>query len=346
MKTGKSIIELAQEIQRQADAKKDFVADTREIHMTDAARLAIGADESFTINEHAHRQIGDKVGIPAKYYDRMLAQSPMLLADNVNHWLHAEPERRMVRTLDGTARAFLSDRYRRIDNDDIAQVVLPILLGTPDIQVLSSEITERKMYLQAVFPRIEREVKKGDVVQAGILITNSEIGTGGFNVSPLVYRLVCLNGMIGQHALRKYHVGRRAMSEDGSYEIFSSETVQADDKALMLKVRDVVRASMDELAFGKQVEVLQAATQTSEITNPMKAIEVLTKKVGWAAEEANSVLTNIIKGGDLTKYGLLNAVTAVANTHASYDRAVEFEQLGGRILELNRSEWKELAEAA
>lgn len=346
MKAGKSIVELATEIQRQAATRKDYVADTREMSLTSDARLAVGQDELFTINEHAHRQLGDKIGIPAKYYDRMLTESPALLADNVNHWLHAEPERRMVRTLDGTARAFLSDRYRRIDNDDIAQVVLPILMGSPDIQVLSAEITERKMYLQAVFPRVEREVKKGDVVQAGLLITNSEIGTGGFNVSPLVYRLLCLNGMTGQHALRKYHVGRRAMSEDGSYEIFSSETVQADDKALMLKVRDVVRASMDKLAFDRQVEVLRDATQTPEIVNPVKAVELLTKQVGLATDEANNVLTNIIKGGDLTQYGLVQAVTAVANTHASYDRAVEFEQLGGRILELNLSEWNKLAKAA
>ena len=35
----------------------------------------------------------------------------------------------MVRTLDGKARAFLSDRYHRIDNEQIAEAVLPVLLG-------------------------------------------------------------------------------------------------------------------------------------------------------------------------------------------------------------------------
>ena len=34
----------------------------------------------------------------------------------------------MVRTLDGEARALLSDRYHRIDNEEIAEMVLPVLM--------------------------------------------------------------------------------------------------------------------------------------------------------------------------------------------------------------------------
>jgi hypothetical protein len=33
----------------------------------------------------------------------------------------------MLRTLDGQVRAVLSDRYRRLDNFDLAESVLPIL---------------------------------------------------------------------------------------------------------------------------------------------------------------------------------------------------------------------------
>ncbi|MBL0089244.1 MAG: hypothetical protein IPP44_22195 [Ideonella sp.] len=38
----------------------------------------------------------------------------------------------MVRTLDGQARAFLSDRYRRLDNYDLCEHVLPMLQRLPD----------------------------------------------------------------------------------------------------------------------------------------------------------------------------------------------------------------------
>ena len=61
-------------------------------------------------NDVAHRQIAARLEIPAKYYDRMRTEAPQMLAKNVNHWLHAQPETRMIRTLDGNVRAFLSDR--------------------------------------------------------------------------------------------------------------------------------------------------------------------------------------------------------------------------------------------
>ena len=58
----------------------------------------------------------------------------------------------------------------------------------------SVELTETKMYLKVVTPRVEFEVAPGDVVQAGIVITNSEVGCGTLSVQPLIFRLVCRNG--------------------------------------------------------------------------------------------------------------------------------------------------------
>ena len=146
------------------------------------------------VGEIAHRQIGSALGIPAKYYDKMRAENPELLAQNVNSWFTMTPQKRMVRTLDGNARAFLSERYRRIDNAEIAEAVLPILAEMPDVRIESCEITESKMYLKAVNPRLTAEVVPGDIVQSGILITNSEVGMGSMSIQPLVYRLVCTNG--------------------------------------------------------------------------------------------------------------------------------------------------------
>jgi hypothetical protein len=54
----------------------------------------------------------------------------------------------------------------------------------------------------------------------------------------------------------------------------------------------------------------------------------------------------LIVGGDLTRWGFVNAVTATANHASSYDRASELEALGGQVLDLPRAEWREIAEAA
>ena len=62
--------------------------------------------------------------------------------------------------------------------------------------------------------------------------------------------------------------------------------------------------------------------------------------------ERAGVLRHLIVAGDLSGYGLVNAVTHYSHDVEDYDRATEFEALGGKLIELPSSEWKELAEAA
>ena len=45
-------------------------------------------------------------------------------------------------------------------------------------------------------------------------------------------------------------------------------------------------------------------------------------------------------------YGLVNAVTHYSQALDDYDRATEFEALGGKLIELPAQEWRQLAEAA
>ena len=83
----------------------------------------------------------------------------------------------MVRSMDygsgQVARALLSERYRRIDNMEIATSVLPLFAGNDQYEVMSCEVTENRLYLKVVNHRLEMEVRKGDIVQAGVMISNS-----------------------------------------------------------------------------------------------------------------------------------------------------------------------------
>src|SRR4030095_4695850 len=149
MKTGRTLQELAAEIERQANAKHDYVADSRAISMRVENKqplLAInGIDDTFGLNEIAHDQVAAKLNIPRTYYGRMLKDQPDLLTRNVNTWCREEPARHMVRTLDHNARAFLSERYRPFDHIDLANSVLPRLIES-GCQIQSCELTERRLY--------------------------------------------------------------------------------------------------------------------------------------------------------------------------------------------------------
>ena len=85
MKTGLSLTELAQKIEANRELKRDFIADTSKTTMQvqeDKTVVLELPDEhgSFPLLPIAHDQIGARTGIPAKYYDRMRAEAPDLLA--------------------------------------------------------------------------------------------------------------------------------------------------------------------------------------------------------------------------------------------------------------------------
>ena len=58
------------------------------------------------------------------------------------------------------------------------------------------------------------------------------------------------------------------------------------------------------------------------------------------------MLTQLATGGDMSRWGALNAITATAKTVESFDRQVELEELGWSLASLSEREWERLAVAA
>lgn len=361
MKSGLMLEELAVELQAQRTAAEDFVVDSRELTLL-TPRTGGGAPEihlpeglgEYTMSRHAQQQMSDRIGFPFKLWEKFHANYPDMLDYNANELMRREPKRRMVRTFDWTAvpgreasgklaRAFLSDRFRRMDNFDIASSVIPILQEIPDARFESMDLTERRMYIKVVSPRVQGEVKRGDVVCAGVVISNSEVGSGSLSVQPMIFRLECLNGMIGGHALRRYHTGRANEVNEETYAVLTDETRAADDKALMLTVRDITQAAVNETTFNALLAQMQEAAGTPPMKDPVKGVERLAKRLDLGDTEQASVLSHLIQGHDLSQWGALNAVTRAAQDVESYDRATELEEAGHTVLTLSAREWDALA---
>lgn len=354
MKAGRTLGELAKELERQLAVKKDMIVPSALMtcRTNESGSCSLLVDESdqqraYPISEHALRQLAEKTGIPFGYFERMRTEKPNLLDQNVNSWLHTEgAKNRMVRTLDGRVRAVLSQRYRRIDNYDLAEFILPILGGLPDAIVASAELTETRMYLKVVSPRITCEIAPGDIVNAGVAVCNSEIGHGALWVEPLIYRLVCSNGLIvSDGVLRKAHLGKVLAAEEDAVVVFKDDTLQADDKALLLKVRDMVEAAISDVRFKLACDKLRRSTGIKLTGDPVAAVEVLGNRFMLSENERTGVLRSLIEEHDLSAYGLVNAVTGYSQQLDDYDRATDFEVLGGKLLELSDSAWKEIAQA-
>jgi len=369
MKFGRSLQELAKEIMRQNNVKRDFVADTRHIEMTvankkrtvepaqGAVELSIGKKVLVGVNELTHDHIGGHLKIPAQYYDRMRREAPELLCNNVNEWFRRYPEQRMIRTLDGRARAFLSDRFRALDNFDLFEAAYP-RLDKMGVEVLSCEVTETRMYLKVVDQRIKADLPTGwtptnrghqrfDTVSPALVLSNSEVGAGALSCQTSIFFGGCTNlTAIKEGSVKKYHMGARHELGDDVYRMLSDKTKRLTDAALWAQIGDVVKAAFSRAQFEANCLRLKAATEDKITGDPAQVVELTAKKYGMNDNERGSVLRHLIENGDLTKYGLHNAITRTAEDLDSYDRASQFEQLGGIVVELPRSEWQALSKEA
>lgn len=381
-KAGKTLVELATEIHRQAEAKKDYVApagqmimrvkpgltkvDTSDLsqtlHTPTSVSLALQGVGDHGLRPLAHGQLAEYVGIPKAYYDRMLNEEPTLLAHNVNRWLDTlgrdeKQDKRLIRTLDGQVRAVLSDRFRPLDNFDLAEAVLPVLLDMK-LVITSCEITERRLYIKAFHGDLEREIERSndpsgahaflkDVCAPAISISNSETGGGALSILAGVFTKGCTNLAFWQDAsMRKYHTGGRLSAEDNVYALLTDKTKALTDAATWAQVRDVVSGAFEVAKFEARLKPLQLATEQRIEGDIPKVVEVTAKRFGMTKEEGSSILRHLIQGADLTRYGLFNAITRAAEDLPDYDRASDFERFGPAVIELPRGEWQQIAQAA
>jgi len=365
MKTGMNLTELRDEIARIEREKADYTAPSRRLSMelhtpvfgeegaeNDSPPIPVIDMEgvrTFGIKDHAHAQLADKLGIPKRYYDKMRDETPELLRTNVNHWFQTAPEDevRLVRTLDGDVRAFLTNAYRPIDNIVVAKAAVPALADM-EVRVMSCQVTERRLYLQAVLPKLEGEIRVGEVVQAGVVISNSEVGCGAFNIQTMIYTLACTNGMIRSSLLNKYHVGRRfGDAESAGMITFADDTRKAENEALTLQTRDLVQQALSEAHFQGELKQLQvAAGMELPAASSVPIIEEVTRRIDLSKDEQKDVLGRFIEAGDFTKLGIANAVTNLANDVDSYDRAVDLEAAGSKVIDIPDGEWSKLMRLA
>jgi hypothetical protein len=349
---GRNLSDFSRELIRRQETMRDFVDTTHRMRMVNG-KLEFGEDSrrySFPVNKIAAQQIASFTGIPSAYYHRMRENAPALLDTNINAWLEKEDTTRMIRTLDGRARAFLSNKYLPIDNYEIAMRVLPVLARIIDLsdKNVSCEITDRNMYIKVVNYKMEREVTPGDIVQSGIIVTNSEVGQGMVSVMPFMNRLVCSNGMVIDIAAKKRrHVGKTIDLTQDDFQIYREETINAANQAFLMQIEDTVSAVADEVKFDRILDSMREAKDKKFTNKNIPAVvELATKKYGIAESAKDNILTHLIREGDTSLYGLANAVTRYSQDVEDYDTATDLEAIGGKMINMPQSLFNELNNAS
>lgn len=362
MNQGQSLTEVAAELERINTTKQDYLVPMSKLgfgfggNFNDPeakyqpAILGI-TDRAFGLTPWAFSQVNTYLGIPGQYAQRTFESFPGLWARSANKWAeHKATDKRMIRTLDGNARAFLSDAYRPLDGYDLACAALPALKDLGAV-VRSSAITDTKLYLKAVVPGLETTIqgsrRVGDVIRAGVCLGTSEVGNGAVFFKWFAEVLKCTNGMVSESVLRKTHIGRRASRElSEATEYFSDRTRQLDDAAFWSKFKDVLAATVTR----ENLELMAArisATADQEIANTgeiEKVAEATVQRLSLPSHTKPGILKNLVENGDLTRWGLVNATTQLANEITDYELASTLEQAGGKLIDLSDTDWKVISE--
>ena len=345
MKKGHDVKEMLNNINEDTKNKRDYLVDMKSIKVEtntmngDAVSPfvypSISVDHlttgSYVLTDHSLNQLCGKLEIGTQYLRKCLPVSQELVAHNLNFWINNSKEKElMLRTYDtapiNEARAICSNRYKRIDNDVVANHSLNKLMDL-GLDIKYSHYDRDTLNITAVNQKLEGEVYKGDVVQSGITITNSEIGSGSLIIQPFIYRLVCTNGMVAPRYLNRFysrHVGKiviDASNDDQYITIIDKMQKQID----LVNSEDVWTESFQGLLNSRKQKI-----------NSHQIVQ-LAKRHGVTESERADIFARLNQyvGDTFTtsKYELANAITNLGNDEDKSDqRSRFFQELGGLIV--------------
>jgi hypothetical protein len=305
-------------------------------------------------NAHAHGQIAAKTPIGARYYKHMLENDPLLLAANVNRWWDETPHDRLIRSeiipSNGKralsfARAFLSNKFRRLDNLEVMETMMPVLNDDQSPwQLKRAGITDVAVHVEAIAPQINGEVRVGDECALAVKIETGEVGNRALTVSLGFWRMICSNlAQVPTYTQKQVHLGR---AENEFIELLSESTLRAEDQLVIDKMRDVVSAMYDTEKFNLMLNDARDSADRDKagLKSPIKATELLATNANLNEVEGVMLYNEMMGAGDPTIFGLTNALTATARG-LEFERKSELERIGGSLI-AGREEWPRYVNAA
>lgn len=322
---------LIRELERQKFLKWDKKLRSSEIEMgldESLPFLHIQGKKAVLITKPCHDQIAEKLEIPLKYYHKMEEETPELLTENVNTWLRRNNKDVFLRGLDESARAFLSNRYRVIDHLDVLYCALNELQAH-DAEIEDCFLSETELNIKVKSQTLRDFVRhKDDLIMGGIFITNSETGHKALRVEPRMFRVKCSNGMIVEELVtREIHIG------NGD---------EISDEIVYLSLRRSIRELFNR--FGEIVLLLRESTE-AKIRNPQKVIQNVVDHYKLSETQKANILMAFGAEPEYDQYGIANAVTQAAQKEETWEKSVELEKLGGKLVALPMEEFKAMDEA-
>ncbi len=257
-----------------------------------------------------------RVGAPSEFIRRLPA--PLQLA--TTNWLlaeHNDSSSATLRLRGDEVAAVVSGRYAPMDPVELLDCVRTSLtrfglLNDVRVRGVASGLVDN---MRLILPSEEIAVKVGDTSNVGIDISTSSFGRSAIHVSPMVWRLVCTNGLRsperrGQLSFRHVGDGDRLRAAIGE----AIPSALAHARGLMTQWQRAVDFMVHDV---------------KDLIDGMRELSISEKK---GFEEAVKVEAEVKELPEhMPLYNLVNALTSTARA-AAPARRLELEGLAGDVL--------------
>lgn len=323
MNLGEKFKEVLSKMEEVETRKEDVLKLPRDIRATDHGGIAISGLGNVGFTKTGFQTLCSKLDLPSSYMQKLTEtegkstyekeRDMKLFGENVNRGLETlkEDNQLFIRTLKDNngvnkVRAVFSDRYNVVDNLPILQQMSDFdhdLLRTESFNVTSDYLDIRftMPHLQRTMGTLpEHEVRFGlreDIIMPAVHFRNSETGKSKIQITFVVYRLVCTNGLVNMKDQYKI-VNKKHM---GEYDIVDINNRIAH---VCHKAKEMFEQYADHMINSKTIkvdspeEVFESLAKRADITGRM----VKTVNLNWITEQRS----------ERTKHGVLSAITAGA----------------------------------
>ncbi len=310
-------------VKEQSKTKFDYVKPESDVRLQDASTLTNG----MTLTKSGLNSLRSFTDIPSSMvsfleergYDEDLTRFVNSeLNRREQNWKDDGKESREFRVRvrqddngNDAVRAVVSGRYGVIDNHEAMEMIANSLPSLSD--ALASHISNDgdDIFGNVLLPDYMKSEPDSDY-GVGIAFRNSEIKNSTFNISPFLFRAICLNGMIW---------GR----QDSSIQINQKHLGNIDRIELQQKVNHAVKVALTQ---GNDLLTLLGHSKHVKVENPLQVIAQLSRDNGMTIEQGRAwhkgYMESLTEANgqlhDRSAFGIVNGLTRSAQLYKGSTR--------------------------
>jgi hypothetical protein len=336
--------QVMQETQTAIDNREDILTPIQNVICANdngkfVFRLSDG--RNFTPTDHCIEQFSIRTGVTSSSFLREMrnienfdnTDADTMVAVGNNALRRIEPNKQFrIRTYtDGTARAFVTDKYAPIDNRWYLEVLQEFIPGGRFSHWRGDEDT---IYGNVLIPDTIMDYGQDDDTDYGGMISvgNCEIGTRKVSQVPSLFRAICLNGCIwGQTAGEKIRRVHRGNIDLDSLKLEIAKNIQHQIPLLAPGIKTFLETRSLEIGKSSVMGVIAAVSSDNKLSK-REASAVLDQFGRYEHEHHNL-------------FGVINSITRAGQL---FDNKtwVTMDEIAGSLMNMSADRWAMLVRRA